>query len=136
MSNRFHNWQPPRIEHGKLTEYNWLVQYPENLKLERGTDIGSFTYINAKYGVTIEEDVQLGAHCAVYSVSTIDNKKAPVVLKRNCRIGTHSTIMPGVTIGENAVVGAHSFVNCDIPADSIAYGVPARIKDSTEHQPD
>lgn len=129
MANRFKNWQTPKIEHGKLTEYNWLVQYPENLKLGNGTDIGAFTYINAKYGVTIEEDVQLGSHCAVYSVSTIDDKKAPVRLKRNCRIGTHSTIMPGVTIGENAVLGAHSFVNCDIPANSVAYGVPARIKD-------
>jgi acetyltransferase-like isoleucine patch superfamily enzyme len=59
--------------------------------------------------------------------STIDDKVAPVVLKRNCRIGTHSTVMPGVTIGENAVIGAHSFVNQDIPANCVAYGVPAKV---------
>ena len=128
MSNRFENWQQPKIEHGKLTEYNWLVQYPERFSLACGTDIGAFTYINAKYGVTIEEDVQIGAHCAIYSASTIDDKQAPVVLKKNCRIGTHSTVMPGVTIGENAVVGAHSFVNTDIPANAVAYGVPAKVK--------
>ena len=50
-----------------------------------------------------------------------------MVLEENCRIGTHSTVMPGVTIGRNAVVGAHSFVNQDIPADSVAYGVPAKV---------
>ena len=44
-----------KIEHGKLTEYNWLVQYPERFSLAPGTDIGAFTYINAKHGVTIKK---------------------------------------------------------------------------------
>ena len=127
MSDRFQDWQPPRIEHGRLTEYNWLVQYPDGLKLGEHTDIGAFTYINARHGVTIEAEVQIGAHCAIYSISTIGDKAGPVVLKRNCRIGTHSTVMPGITIGENAVIGAHSFVNCNIPANAVAYGVPARV---------
>jgi len=35
--------------------------------------------------------------------------------------------MPGVTVGENAIIGAHSFVNQDIPANTLAYGVPARL---------
>jgi acetyltransferase-like isoleucine patch superfamily enzyme len=127
MSNRFPDWKPPVIEHNKLTIYNWLVQYPEGLKLGEQTDIGAFTYINAKAGVTIEPEVQIGSHCSIYSVSTIDDKSAPVILKRNCRIGAHCTVMPGVTIGENAVVGAHSFVNADVPANSVAYGVPTRL---------
>ena len=126
--DRFKNWQPPHIEDGKPTKYNWVVQHKEGLKLGWKTDIGAFTYINAKFGVTIEDEVQIGSHCSIYSISTIDNKQAPVVLKKNCRIGSHSTIMPGVTIGENAVVGAHSFVNRDIPAGSVAYGVPARVR--------
>ena len=127
MSDRFDNWEPPVIEHGKLTEYNWLVQNPDGLKLGKRTDIGAFTYINAKYGVTIEAEVQIGSHCSIYSVSTIDDKQAPVVLKKNARIGSHSTVMPGVTIGENTVIGAHSFVNKDIPANCVAYGVPAKV---------
>jgi acetyltransferase-like isoleucine patch superfamily enzyme len=106
--DRFFTWQPPVIEDGKPTKYNWVVQNKDGLKLGFRTDIGAFTYINARHGVTIEDEVQIGSHCSVYSVSTIDNKQAPVVLKRNCRIGSHSTVMPGVTIGENAVIGAHS----------------------------
>jgi len=50
-----------------------------------------------------------------------------VTLERNARVGSHSTIMPGVTIGENAIIGAHSFVNGDIPANCVAYGVPAKV---------
>ena len=50
-----------------------------------------------------------------------------VVLKENCKIGSHSTILPGVTIGINSIIGAHSLVNKDIPNDVIAFGVPAKI---------
>jgi acetyltransferase-like isoleucine patch superfamily enzyme len=121
------NWKFPDIQEGKLIEYNWVVRRKENLSLGAYTDIGAFTYINAKYGVTIEEYVQVGSHCSLYSVSTIDNKKGPVTLKKNCRVGTHSVVMPGVTVGENSVVGAFSFVNRDIPPDVIAYGVPAKV---------
>lgn len=132
MNKRFDNWQPPVIEHNKPTIYNWLVQYPEGLVLGTHSDIGAFTYINAKHGVTIEPEVQIGSHCSIYSVSTIDDKAAPVVLKRNCRIGSHSTVMPGVTIGENAIIGAHSFVNRDIPDNCVAFGVPAKVVRHTQ----
>ncbi|MBM4147696.1 MAG: acyltransferase [Lentisphaerae bacterium] len=127
MEQRFERWEKPVIEDGKLTRYNWLVQHKNGLQMGTRTDIGAFTYINAKHGVAIEDDVQIGSHCSIYSVSTIDDKHGPVVLKRNCRIGAHSVIMPGVTVGENAVIGAMSFVNSDIPADCVAFGVPARI---------
>jgi len=125
--DRFKNWKPPKIEHGKLNEYNWLVSHPQNLVLGRKTDIGAFTYINAKNGVVIEDDVQIGSHCSIYSLSTIDGKEGKVVLKKNCKIGSHSVIMPDVTVGENSVIGAQSFVNKDIPDNVIAYGSPARI---------
>jgi len=121
------NWKFPTIEEGKPTMYNWVVQNKENLTLGAYTDIGAFTYINAKQGITIEEYVQIGSHCSLYSVSTIDNKKGPIILKKNCRIGTHSVIMPGVTIGENSIIGAFSFVNICIPPDVIAFGVPAKV---------
>ena len=127
MDNRFNNWKYPVIEEGKPTRYNWVVQNVEGLKLGAKTDIGAFTYINAKAGVTIEDDVQIGSHCSIYSISTIDGKEAPVVLKRNCRIGSHSVLLPGVTVGENTIVGAMSLVNRDLPANSIAFGIPARI---------
>lgn len=124
---RFKDWKYPKIEEGKLTKYNWMVQHKDKLKLGYKTDIGAFTYINAKNGVTIEDYVQIGSHCAIYSISTIDNKEGTVILKKNCKIGSHSVIMPGVTVGENSIVGAFSFVNTDIPANVVAAGIPAKV---------
>lgn len=127
MQSRFINWQPPKIKHGQPTKWQWLVYYPENLRLGAKTDIGAFTYINAKYGVVIEAGAQIGSHCSIYSISTIDNKKGKVVLKKNCKIGSHSVIMPGVTIGENSIVGALSFVNKNVPPNVVACGMPVKI---------
>ena len=110
-----------------MTKWNWMCQYNENLKLGEYVDIGAFTYINAKYGIIIEDYVQIGSHCSIYSVSTIDGKVGEVILKKNCRIGSHSLIMPGVTVGENSIIGAFSFVNKDIPDNVLAYGIPVKI---------
>lgn len=122
------NWEKPLIEHGKMTQYNYIVQYPENLKTGKNFDIGEFSYINSEKGVKIEDWVQIGSHCSIYSHSTIDEKKGPVHLKKNCKIGTHSTIMPNVTIGVNSIVGAYSFVSKNIPDNELWVGVPAKFK--------
>jgi acetyltransferase-like isoleucine patch superfamily enzyme len=126
-NDRFTNWKYPVIQEGHPTQYNWVVQHKDKLKLGYKTDIGAFSYINAKHSVTIEDFVQIGSHCSIYSVSTIDAKEGPVKLKKNCKIGSHSVIMPGVTVGENSVIGAFSFVNHDIPDNVTAVGVPAKI---------
>ena len=62
-------------------------------------------------------------------MSTIDGKRGLVILKKRCKIGSHSVVMPNVTVGENAVVGAMSFVNKDVPDNAVVMGVPAKIKE-------
>lgn len=52
---------------------------------------------------------------------------APVTVGNNVYIGTGASIMPGVTIGDNVVIGAHAVVTHDIPSNSVAVGVPARV---------
>lgn len=125
---RFAKWKPPTFNKNDTTKWNWMCQHHKHLILGDSVDIGAFTYINAEKGVLIDDFVQIGSHCSLYSVSTIDNKEGKIILKRNCRIGTHSVIMPGVTIGKNAIIGAFSFVNTDIPENTLAYGIPATIK--------
>ena len=65
-SSRFKDWKYPNIKEGELIKFNWMVQHRENLKLGFKTDIGAFTYINAKYGVIIEDFVEIGSHCSIY----------------------------------------------------------------------
>ena len=127
MKKRFSNWKYPKIEDGKPTKYNWVVQNVDGFYLGLETDIGAFSYINALHKVVIEDFVQIGSHCSIYSVSTIDNSYGEVTLKKNCRIGSHSTILPGISIGENSIIGAHSLVNKNIPDNVVAHGVPCRV---------
>ena len=51
----------------------------------------------------------------------------PIVLKKGCLVGMESFVMPGVTIGEGAIVGAGSLVTKDVPAWTIATGRPAKV---------
>lgn len=127
------NWKPTLIKNGIPTVYGWVVLHMEGLRLGNYVDIGCFCLIQAEAGVTIEDDVELGGHVCVYSVSTIDGKRGPVVLKKGCKIGAGSVILPGVTVGEGATVGALSLVDKDIPPGVVAYGIPAK---SHPGQPD
>ncbi|GAI23828.1 unnamed protein product [marine sediment metagenome] len=122
-NNRFKNWKYPEIEESKLTKYNWLVKNKKGLELGKKTDIGAFCYINAKEGVVIEDEVQIGGGVKIYSLDTISNRKGRVILKKNCKIGANSVILPNVTIGENSVVGACSVIRygTNIPDQSVHY---------------
>ena len=140
--NRLSNWIKPEFDddgyaftilpNGKKKKFGWSCFHPKNLKLGDKCDIGRNSLIQAKYGVEIGEKCELGPFCYICSWSTIDDKKGKVLIKENARIGTHSTIMPGVTIGKNSIIGAHSFVNKDIPDNTIAFGIPAKIKRKKE----
>ena len=132
MREEFKNWKRPVIKNGELTRWNWIVYHSEKLDLGDYTDIGAFTYINAKHGIKIGDHVQIGSHCSLYTVSTIDEKIGPIVIGENAKIGSHSLIMPGITIGANATIGAYSFVNKDVPPNSVAWGIPVEIKKNHE----
>ena len=124
----YRKWKPPhKLVHGKLTRWNWLVFFPQNLKISKYVDIGAFSLLNARYGIELGENVQLGGGVKIYSVNTIDGTKGRVIIKRNVKIGANSVILQGVTIGENSVIGALSLVNRSIPPNVVACGVPARI---------
>lgn len=126
MEARTAGWERPVIVHGEPTKWLWVVWYPEGLTLGARVDIGAYTYIQARQGVILGDDVQVGAHCAIYSESTIDGKFGPVVIERGARVGAHSVVMPGVTIGAGAVVGACSFVNRSVDPGDVVFGCPAR----------
>ena len=85
-------------------------------------------------GITIEDDVQIGPKVSIITENHPLNPNQRKVLdlksvriKRNAWIGAAATILPGVTVGENAVVAAGALVNKDVPDNSVVAGVPAKV---------
>ena len=85
-------------------------------------------------GITIEDDVLIGPRVNLISENhPLDaaNRRAlisrPILIKRNAWIGAEATILPGVTIGENAVVAAGALVSKDVPANTVVGGIPAKF---------
>ena len=83
-------------------------------------------------GITIDDDVLVAANAQLISNNhDLDDHSIlvckPVHLKRNCWIGAGATILPGVTVGENAVVGAASVVTKDVPDNAVVVVSPAKV---------
>jgi acetyltransferase-like isoleucine patch superfamily enzyme len=113
---------------------------PFHTNFGRFISIGKNVFINHACsfldmgGITIEDDVFIGPKANFITENhplEPGNRKAlickPIVIKRNAWIGAAVTILPGVTIGENAVVAAGAVVAKDVPANTIVGGVPAKI---------
>ncbi len=115
-----------------------FVEIQKNANIGRNVKVSSHTFICE--GVTIEDDVFVGHNVSFindkYPRATTDNG-APqseadwavirTLVKRGASIGTSCTILCGITIGENAVIGAGSVVTHDVPANAIVAGNPARM---------
>ena len=85
-------------------------------------------------GITLEDQVLLGPKVNLitenHPVDPADRRTLickPIVIKRNAWIGAAATILPGVTIGENAIVAAGAVVSRDVPANTVVGGVPAQF---------
>ena len=114
------------------------------VEIQKGAFIGNNVKVSSHSficeGVTIEDDVFVGHNVSFindkYPRSTADGKLqteadwqvVTTLVKRGASIGTGSVILCGVTIGENAIVGAGSVVTKDVPANTIVAGVPARLR--------
>jgi dTDP-4-amino-4,6-dideoxygalactose transaminase/acetyltransferase-like isoleucine patch superfamily enzyme len=133
-------------EVGDNSRVGAFVEIQKNARIGRNVKVSSHTFICE--GVTIEDDVFVG-----HNVSFINDKYpratangqpqteadwvcVPTLVKKGASIGTSSTILCGITIGENAIVGSGSVVTKDVPANTIVAGVPARVKRSVENEAD
>ena len=101
----------------------------ENVKIGNNVRIQAFSFIPE--GVIIEDDVFIGPRVTFtndkYPPSSKEEWK-PTIVKRGASIGASVTILPGVTIGENTMVGAGALVTKSLPPNVVACGVPATVR--------
>jgi len=102
--------------------------------------VGDHTFINYGSSISAHDLVSIGRHCHLgHYTFIIDNNQhdlrqhhvvppsAPVIIEDHVWIGSHSIILPGVRVGQNAAIGAGSVVVEDVPPCSLAVGNPARV---------
>jgi acetyltransferase-like isoleucine patch superfamily enzyme len=106
--------------------------------------VGARTIFGHHCTIGANESVQIGPNCLIAEMVSIRDSDhataektlpyrdqghvtAPVVIGRNVWLGSKVVVIRGVTIGDNAVVGAGAVVTRDIPPDTLAVGVPARV---------
>jgi acetyltransferase-like isoleucine patch superfamily enzyme len=124
-------------EIGDDTKIGAFVEIQKNASVGRRCKISSHTFICE--GVTIEDNVFIGHGVMFINDSypratangqlqtEADWKVERTVIKKGASIGTGSTILSNITIGENAIIGAGSVVTKDVPANTIVAGNPARV---------
>lgn len=99
--------------------------------------VGRNTYLGAWKPISIGSDTLIGAYCYIISgnhrfalphlpIRTQGYDGASIVIGRNVWLGAHVIVLPGVTIGDNAVIGAGSVVTSPVAESEIWAGVPAR----------
>jgi acetyltransferase-like isoleucine patch superfamily enzyme len=103
------------------------------LRMGARSTLGQRCYIDARGGIRVDTDVSVGREAAVLTATHIPDDPqfgtvlAPVHLERHCWIGVRALVLPGVRVGEGAVVGAGAVVTSDVAPYTIVAGVPATV---------
>jgi len=135
-------------ENVSVYDYTWIDRYVsiEGLKgvtIGRHVHIAPYSLIQGGGRVYIGDYVGISSFCHIYSSTEHYEggkrmsgpmvppehravKRAPVIIEKDAFLGVNVTVLPGVKIGEGAVIGAHALVTKDIPPWTIAVGVPAK----------
>ena len=119
----------------------FYTDFGKNIQVGENVFINACCHFQDHGGVTLGDGCQIG-HNVVFATlnhvfATLNHGlspedrphtyPAPIVLGRNVWVGSNATILQGVTIGDNAIVGAGAVVTKDVPANTIVGGVPARF---------
>ena len=113
--------------------------------------IGNDVYFGRGCTLSAHEEIRIGDNCVFAEHVSIHDENhvmrgsepiaargyvcAPIVIGNNVWVGAKATILQGVTIGDNAVIGANAVVTRNVPADSVAVGIPARVVRTLDSEP-
>jgi UDP-2-acetamido-3-amino-2,3-dideoxy-glucuronate N-acetyltransferase len=125
-------------EIGDNSRIGTFVEVQKGARIGKNCKISSHTFICE--GVTIEDNVFVGHNVTFINdlyprATTADGKLQteadwecrPIVVKRGASIGSGATLLAGITVGENAIVGAGSVVTRDVPSNTVVAGNPAKM---------
>lgn len=113
----------------------WVSQHAKfktGIEIHPGATIGRGLFIDHGAGVVIGETAELGENCTLYQGVTLGGtgkhkgKRHPT-LGNNVMVGSGAKILGPFKVGDNSKVGANALVLSEVPADSTAVGVPARV---------
>ncbi|HDQ16385.1 MAG TPA: acyltransferase [Bacteroidetes bacterium] len=107
-----------------------------NLKVGKYTWIGPFTLLDGTGGLEIGDYCNISSGVQIYTHDTIkwaltggvaEYERREVKIGNCCYIGPLSVVTKGVKVGDRSLIGAHSLVTTDVPNNSIAFGIPAKV---------
>ncbi len=113
-----------------------VIHTPQALRIGDNTSIAPFVHMWCGAYIEIGSRCMIGSHVAITSLGHDFREeemwrsmvKGKVVIEDDVMLGAHSVVLPGVTIGRGAAVGAGSLVTRDVPPYAVFYGQPARLR--------
>ena len=144
LNSRYHTPEEIRALFSQLTgkpvDEGFSMFPPFYTDCGKNITVGRNVFINAcccfqdQGGITIGDGALIGHGVVLATINhgfspdeRGDNYPAPIIIGKNVWIGSHATILPGVTVGDGAIVAAGAVVTGDVPANVIVGGVPAKI---------
>ena len=110
------------------------MNYDSHLKVGNNTMICAYVKLNLNYSINIGANVGIGENVDVWThgsyPAVLDGYPAQfgkVVIGNNVWLPAKSTVMPGVTIGDDVVIGANTVINKDLPSGSLCAGIPVKV---------
>ena len=128
MKELFYN----QIGENSVVNNQLTVVLPKNVTIGSGVTVMNGALMMAAGGITIEDNVMIAANVQLISNNHDPYDRQiltckPVLIKYGAWVGAGATILPGVTVGKYAIIGANSVVNKDIPDYAVAVGSPAKV---------
>jgi acetyltransferase-like isoleucine patch superfamily enzyme len=112
----------------------FYTDFGKNIRVGKNVFINHCCEFMDRGGITLEDNVLIGPKVNLITINhPMDPRRrrstfcAPIVIKRSAWIGVGASVMPGVTIGENAIVAANAVVTKDVAANTIVGGIPAKV---------
>src|SRR5919112_831973 len=112
----------------------FYTDFGKNIRVGKNVFINHCCEFMDRGGITLEDSVLIGPKVNLVTINhPVEPSRrrstfcAPILIRTNAWIGVGASIMPGVTIGENAIVAANAVVTNDVPANTIVGGIPAKV---------